>query len=78
MSESFLLYQTQSGDTKISLRLVDGTVWLTQKQLADLYQVSVQTVNGHLRNIYADGELLADRTIRKFRIVAQESKKGAA
>ncbi|MHB1174824.1 MAG: hypothetical protein ACYCZJ_06855 [Sulfuriferula sp.] len=73
MSESFLLYQTQSSNTKISLRLMDGTVWLTQKQLADLFQASVQTVNGHLKNIYADGELLADRTILKFRIVAQET-----
>ena len=69
----FLLYQAPDGQARIQLRMQDGTVWLTQKQLAELYQVSVPTVNGHLRNAYRDGELLADRTIRKFRIVAREA-----
>lgn len=69
----FLLYQTEDAQARVQVRLTDGTLWLTQKQLSDLYQVSVATVNGHLRNIYADGELEANRTIRKFRIVATEA-----
>jgi len=69
----FLFYQTEDAQTRIQIRLTDETLWLTQKQLAELYQVSVSTVNGHLRTIYADGELQADRTIRKFRIVAREA-----
>jgi hypothetical protein len=73
MSGEFLLYQAPDGRARIQLRVSDGTVWLTQKQLADLYQVSVSTVNGHLRTLYGDGELAADRTIRKFRIVAREA-----
>ena len=69
----FLLYQTEDAQTRIQVRLIDGTLWLTQKQLAELYQVSVPTINGHLRNIYSDGELDAERTIRKSRIVALEA-----
>lgn len=69
----FLLYQTEDARTRIQVRLVEGALWLTQKQLAELYQVSVSTINGHLRNIFSDRELEADRTIRKFRIVALEA-----
>ena len=68
----FLLYQTEDAQTRVQLRLSGESVWLTQKQLADLYQVSVSSINGHLRTIFQDGELSADRTIRKFRIVARE------
>ena len=68
----FLLYQTEDAQTRVQLRLHGETVWMTQKQLADLYQVSVPTVNGHLRVLFQDAELPADRTIRKFRIVARE------
>lgn len=69
----FLLYQAPDGQARIQLRVQDGTVWLTQKQLAELYQVSVPTISGHLRTLFQDGELPADRTIRKFRIVAREA-----
>jgi hypothetical protein len=69
---AFLLYQTEDAQTRVQLRLEGDSVWLTQKQLADLYQVSVPTINAHLRKIFQDGELAADRTIRKFRIVARE------
>ena len=68
----FLLYQTEDKNTRVQVRLLEGTLWLTQKQIAELYQVSVPTINGHLRTIYEDGELFAERTIRKFRIVARE------
>ncbi len=66
------LYQTEDARTRVQIRLTDGTLWLTQKQLSELYQVSVPTINGHLRTIYNDGEAEAERTIRKFRIVAPE------
>ena len=71
-SGEFLLYQTEDAQTRIQVRLINETLWLTQKQLAELYQVSVPTINEHLRNIYADRELDAERTIRKLRIVALE------
>lgn len=70
---AFLLYQTEDAQTRVQLRLHGDSVWLTQRQLAELYQVSVSTINGHLRVLFQDAELPADRTIRKFRIVAREA-----
>jgi hypothetical protein len=69
----FLLYQTEDTQTRIQVRLTDGALWLTQKQLSDLYQKNVRTISEHIRNIYADDELSTDSTIRKFRIVAPEA-----
>jgi len=68
----FLLYQTEDGQTRIECRLQHESIWLPQKDLADLFQVSVKTVNEHLGNIYDEGELPAEATIRKFRIVQTE------
>lgn len=72
-SGEFLLYQTEDTQTRIQVRLIDGALWLTQKQLSDLYQKNVRTVSEHIRNIFADEELSTDSTIRKFRIVAPEA-----
>lgn len=70
-----LFYQTEDGESRIQLRLHEGTVWLTQKLIADLYQVSIPTVNGHLQSIYDDGESAPEATIRKFRIVQTEGER---
>jgi hypothetical protein len=72
-SGEFLLYQTPDGQARMQLRVQDGAVWLSQKQLTDLYQVSIPTVNEHLRGLFRDGEIQAERTIRKFQIVAREA-----
>ena len=68
----FLLFQTENAQTRVQVRLTDGVLWLTQRQMAELYDKDVRTVNEHLKNVYADGELNPDATIRKFRIVARE------
>ena len=68
----FVLFQTEDAQTRVQVRLIDGVLWLTQRQMAELYQKDVRTVNEHLKNVYADGELNPDATIRKFRIVARE------
>ncbi len=60
------------GASQLRVRLEGETVWLTQRQIAELYQVSVKTANEHLGNIYADGELPSAATIRRFRIVQRE------
>jgi len=65
----FLLYQSQDGRTKLRVRLHEQTVWLSQRLIAELFQVSVPTVNEHLAGIYDDRELDPGATIRKFRIV---------
>ena len=68
----FLVFQSADAQTRVQVRLTDGALWLTQRQMAELYQKDVRTVNEHLKNVYADGELAPDATIRKFRIVAPE------
>jgi hypothetical protein len=69
---SIILYQTEDGRTRIQCRFEGGTIWLTQSLIAELFQVSVPTVNEHLKGIYDDEELEAGPTIRKFRIVRLE------
>jgi len=67
-----ILYQTEDGRTRIQCRFEQETVWLTQALMAELFQVTVPTVNEHLKGIYAERELASEATIRKFRIVRQE------
>jgi len=67
-----VFYQTEEGTARIQVRLHDGTAWLNQRMMAELYQVAVQTINEHILNIYNDRELFPEATIRKFRIVQTE------
>ena len=67
-----LFYQTEDGQSRIQVRLHDETVWLSQRLLAELYQVSTRTISEHIINIYSDHELSSDATIRKFRLVQTE------
>ena len=67
-----LIYQTEDGKTKIDVRLENETVWMTQKAIAELYQKSVNTINEHIKSIYAEGEIEENRTIRENRIVQTE------
>lgn len=72
---NILIYQTEEGNTKIDVRLENETVWMTQKAIAELYQKGVNTINEHIKNIYAEGELQESATIRKNRIVQTEGKR---
>jgi hypothetical protein len=65
---------TVNGRSRIDVRLLDETVWLTQARMADLFQKSMKTVNEHVKNIFAEGELDEESVIRKFRITATDSK----
>jgi hypothetical protein len=67
-----VLYQTEDGRTRVECRFVDETLWLSQALIAELFQVTVATVNEHLKNIIAEGEVQPGLTIRKFRIVRRE------
>jgi len=69
-----LIYQTEDGRTRIQVRLEDETVWLTQKLMAELFQKDVRTINEHIRNIFAEGELSPESVIRNFRITAADGK----
>jgi len=69
----FLLYQTEDAQTRIQLRMSEGTVWMTQKQLAELYQVSVPAIAQHIRNVFAERELTPAATVKEYLIVATEA-----
>src|SRR5258708_3040118 len=66
---SIVLYRTEDGRTRIQCRFEDETIWLTQAQIAELFQVTVPTVNEHLKGIFAEGELEHAPTVRTFRIL---------
>jgi hypothetical protein len=67
-----VLYQTEDGQTRVECRFVDETLWLSQALIGELFQVTVPTVNEHLKNLLDEGELPREATIRKFRIVRRE------
>ena len=74
-SSEIILYQTEDGRTRIQCRFENESIWLTQLMIAELFQVTVPTVNEHLKGIFDDGELETGATIRKFRIVRIEGKR---
>ena len=67
-----ILYQTEDGRTRIQCRFENETLWLTQALIAQLFEKDVRTINEHLVNIFEEGELRREATIRKFRIVRPE------
>jgi hypothetical protein len=67
-----ILYQTDDGRTRVQCRFENETVWLTQRLMAELFQIGVGTVNHHLKAIFAEGELVQEATIRRYRIVQTE------
>ena len=67
-----IIYQTDDGLTHIDVKMEDETVWLTQQQMAELYQTSRTNVVEHITHIYEEGELDENSTCRKFRQVRQE------
>jgi prophage maintenance system killer protein len=74
VSDQIVIYQSPDGTTLIDVRLEAETVWLTQKQMAELFGKNVRTVNEHIRNIFKEAELEEKSVIRKFRITATDGK----
>ena len=72
---SFLLYKVDDSDIKVNAILKDETIWLTQKGMAELFDVEVPAISKHLTNIFAEGELSEDATVSKMEIVQQEGKR---
>lgn len=71
----FLIYQAEDGELKIDVRFEEDSVWLTQQQVAQLFQTSVPNVNMHISNIYEEEELTPEATIKKFLTVRTEGKR---
>ena len=70
----YLTYVASVGESSdgIEMRYEDENIWLSQKMMAQLYDVDVRTINDHIKKVYADDELTEKATIRKFRIVQTE------
>src|SRR5690606_5555536 len=67
-----IFYSSPEGNIRVEVVYEDESFWLTQKRMAALFGVEVNTINYHLKEIFKSGELPEDRTIRKIRIVQQE------
>jgi len=70
----FLLYQTSDGQTRLEVRLENETVWLTQNQMAELFQTSIPNVSMHIRNVFGEGELQPDSVVKEFLTTATDGK----
>jgi len=74
----FLVFTRQAGEDGIEVRVAEETVWLTQKLMAVLFEVTVPTINEHLANLYAQGEITEGATLRNFRTVQREGAREVA
>lgn len=72
MENKIIIYQTQDGQTKIDVRLENETVWLTQNQMAELFQTTKQNISSHIKNIFEEGELSENSTVKDYLTVQQE------
>lgn len=73
--DEFIFYQTEDGRTRLEVRFEAETVWLTQAQMAELFQTSIPNVSMHIRNIFAENELCADSVVKESLTTAADGKK---
>lgn len=67
-----VIYKTETGEIKIDVRFDNETVWLTQNAMADLFQTTKQNISQHIKNVFAEGELLENSTVKNFFTVQKE------
>lgn len=70
----FLIFTQQAGDNGIEVRYEEGSIWLTQKLMAELFDVTPSAINQHLKNIFEAQELVQNSVIKKFLITASDGK----
>ena len=66
MDDEIIIYKSEDGVVRVDVLFADETVWLTQEQMSDLFGKAKSTINEHIQNVYAEGELLQDSTMKKF------------
>lgn len=74
-NNNIIIYQDENGITKVNVRFADEDVWLTQSQLAEIYDTTQENISMHVANIYKDQELDENRTYKKFLLVRQEGQR---
>ncbi|MEK7451176.1 MAG: virulence RhuM family protein [Patescibacteria group bacterium] len=73
-----IIYKTESGETKIDVRFDGETVWLTQNSLAELFQTTKNNISLHVKNIFEEGELTQNATVKKYLTVQKEGARAVA
>ncbi|MFH1314829.1 MAG: RhuM family protein [Candidatus Uhrbacteria bacterium] len=73
--QQIVIYTTKSGQARLEVKLIDEMVWLSQKQISELFDKDVRTVSEHIQNIFLEGELNEKSVIRNFRTTAVDGKK---
>ena len=73
--DKIIIYQTEDGQTQIDVRLENETVWLTQAQMVELFQTTKQNVSLHLNNLYKEGKLEKEGTVKEYLTVKQKKKR---
>lgn len=74
----FIIYQTEDGQTQIDVRLENDTVWLTQAQMVELFQTTKQNVSLHVSNVFKEGELEQESTVKEYLTVQQEGRRAVS
>ena len=69
-----IIYETEDGNTKIDVNLVEETIWLNQQDLVNLYKTSKSNISEHIKNIFEEGELEEKSVVRNFRTTANDGK----
>src|SRR5882762_7021641 len=70
-----ILFQTEDGQTRVDVRLVDETVWLSAGQMSDLFQRDKSTISRHIQNVFDEGELKREATVALFATVQKEGER---
>lgn len=73
-NNQIIIYNTEDGQTKIEVKLKNETVWLSQGQMAELFQKDRKTITEHIQNVFKEGELVSDSVCRKFQHTASDNK----
>ena len=71
-SNEIMIYEDKNGITKVNVKFTDEDIWLTQNQIADIYQTTQQNISQHINEVYKDKELLKESTNKKFLLVQKE------
>lgn len=75
MAGEIIFYQSDDGAIRLETRLEDETLWLTQQQMAELFQTSKQNISHHIRSVYEEGELAKEATVKNYLTVQSEGKR---
>lgn len=78
LSNQIIIYQTEDGQTQVDVRMENETVWLTQAQMVELFQTTKQNVSLHLGNVFKEGELEQEATVKEYLTVQQEGKRSVS